>query len=93
MTAETGYVDGKQTSTYRIWAGMKNRCLNPKNKDFKHYGGRGITVCDQWMTFSNFFADMGERPGKLTLDRIDGAKGYEPDNCRWATMKQQRQNT
>jgi hypothetical protein len=72
---------------------MKQRCLNPANKDFKYYGGRGISVCERWLAFENFFADMGSAPDQLTLDRYPNADGnYEPDNCRWATMKEQNRN-
>ena len=93
MSRETGYIDGKQTQTYSIWAGMKNRCENPKNKDFSRYGGRGISVCERWRTFANFLADMGDRPAGLTIERNDNNKGYEPGNCCWATRKLQRLNT
>lgn len=76
-----------KTSTYQIWFNMKRRCFDPKTKCFKHYGGRGITVCDRWLTFENFFEDMGLRPDKLELDRINNNGNYEPSNCRWTTHK------
>ena len=78
--------------TYRIWAGMKTRCTNPNTKAWGRYGGRGITVCDSWLDFENFYASMGEAPLRKTLDRIKNDKGYEPGNCRWATYRQQTQN-
>jgi hypothetical protein len=78
---------------YRTWAGMKARCYSPGNAAYYKYGARGITVCDRWLVFENFIADMGKRPStKHTLDRIDGTKGYEPSNCRWATPQQQQLN-
>jgi len=77
---------------YWTWAGMKARCLNPNHKNYHQYGGRGITVCDEWMTWEGFFKSMGDRPDGHTLDRIDGKKGYYPGNCRWATKQQQIDN-
>lgn len=82
-----------QTATYKSWAQMKNRCSNPNNAQWADYGGRGIIVCETWMEFTNFLADMGKRPRGLSIDRIDNDKGYEPGNCRWATRKEQNSNT
>ena len=83
-----------RTAEHRVWSDMKNRCTNPKNRAWKHYGGRGIRVCKRWLnSFENFLSDMGERPDGLTLDRYpDNDGNYEPSNCRWATWKQQRKN-
>lgn len=81
-------------TTYKL---LKYRCLNPKSKDFKNYGGRGITICERWLGvtgFSNFCEDMGEKPTKKhSIDRMDNNKGYEKNNCRWATASEQNLNT
>lgn len=82
----------KQSREYWIWNSMKNRCTNPKYKHYQDYGGRGITVCERWMEFANFFADMGEKPEGLSLERRDNAAGYSPENCYWADRQTQNSN-
>ncbi|MEI8142862.1 MAG: hypothetical protein WCG90_08350 [Chitinophagia bacterium] len=82
------------TKEFKTWDSMKQRCENPKNISYKDYGGRGIKVCDRWIdSFENFLADMGEAPSKNhSIDRKDVNGNYEPNNCRWATAKEQRTN-
>lgn len=82
----------KASKTYWIWHGIIQRCTYAKSAAYKYYGGRGIKVCDRWLVFDNFLADMGEKPPGKTIDRINNDGHYEPDNCRWATMKEQSQN-
>lgn len=79
---------------YRAWGAIFQRCVNPKNKSFKNYGARGITICERWRTFENFLADMGPRPSKdHSIDRYpDNDDGYKPSNCRWATWDEQAAN-
>lgn len=79
---------------YNVWSEMKNRCFNPNSRIWKHYGGRGITVCERWLKYANFIEDMGNRPtSKHTLDRINNDGNYELGNCRWATRDVQSRNT
>jgi hypothetical protein len=80
------------TSTFKIWCGMLNRCFKPSTIGYKYYGGRGITVCERWKYFPNFLEDMGVRPDNLQIDRINNDGNYEPGNCRWATPLQNVSN-
>lgn len=90
---------GKYKRLYGVWHNMRDRCLNPKHHAYSSYGGRGITICQEWSdytTFKSWAIGAGYNPdapyGELTLDRIDCNKGYSPDNCRWVNMKVQADN-
>lgn len=72
---------------------MRQRCLNPANKNYKDYGGRGITVCERWNSFENFLLDMGEKPEGYSIERKDNNGNYEPDNCEWIPRGDQNKNT
>lgn len=78
---------------YNSWAAMKSRCLNPHSRNFSNYGGRGISICERWLEFENFFDDMGRKPSpRHTIDRKNNDGNYEPDNCKWATNSEQQSN-
>jgi hypothetical protein len=83
------------TNTYRSWADMKSRCLNKNHKKYKYWGGRGITICKEWLGkngFQNFYKDMGNKPKNKSLDRIDNNGNYCKENCRWVTIEKQNNN-
>ena len=86
--------NGGPTRIYRIWKNMKKRCLNPNNNDFKYYGARGISVCNEWLEFKPFY-EWSMKNGyseTLTIDRINNDGNYEPSNCKWVTRKEQAQH-
>lgn len=78
---------------YKVWAAMKDRCLNRNNTHYAEYGGRGISVCQRWLhSYENFIEDMGDRQPGMTIERLNNSLGYDPTNCVWATRKQQQNN-
>lgn len=79
-----------ESPTYITWKKMRERCGDPNNNRYQYYGGKGVRVCDRWQnSFSNFFADMGERPEGMSLDRVENNLHYDKENCRWADSKTQ----
>ena len=101
MLRSRNHVHGlRHKRLYGVWLGIKERCYNPKSNRYHRYGGRGITVCDEWLNnFQSFYDwsiangyDENASYGECTIDRIDNDKGYSPDNCRWTDIKNQRNN-
>jgi len=85
---------GAKTVEYNVWADIIKRCKNSNSKNYHNYGGRGIKVCDRWLSYENFFADMGLRPSsKHSIERKEVNGDYEPSNCCWATRQEQQRNT
>lgn len=78
---------------YRVWSNMITRCTNKKHISYKNYGGRGITVCSEWLDFNTFYKDMGDPPAGLTIDRIKNDQGYSKENCKWSTRSEQIMNS
>ena len=93
LRKDTIFKHGKSyTKIHKIWREMLNRCFNKNCKDYPNYGERGIKVCDEWLEFINFYKDMGDKPDRLSLDRINNNLGYYKENCKWSTQKEQCRN-
>lgn len=86
------YEDTPRRKAYVRWRNMIQRCTDPTHKSWPDYGGRGITVCPEWMDFETYYAQVGDAPPGMTLDRVDNDRGYEPGNVAWATQSTQSRN-
>lgn len=95
LSRSHGHTAGNSISgAYRSWQAAKSRCENPRNAKFATYGGAGISMAPEWsQSFEAFYAEMGDRPPGMSIDRLDQTKGYEPNNCQWATAAEQSKNT
>lgn len=89
---QSGYEARACTGAYSSWRAMKTRAINSNATGHENYYDRGITICDRWLMFENFYEDMGDRPKGMSIDRIGNDGNYEPGNCRWATREQQYEN-
>jgi len=93
-TTQKNKTHGKSNlGAYKSWSAMKTRCTNPNTQCYKNYGARGITFCKSWEDFEKFYADMGDRPDGMTLERVNNDLPYSKDNCIWATPAEQNRNT
>lgn len=92
MSSKGKWKNPSGTRTYFAWRSMRARCNNPNHSAYANYGGRGIAVCKRWESYDAFYADMGEVPEGMSLDRKNTNKGYSPSNCRWASLEEQLNN-
>ncbi len=92
LTKHGACKNGKTSPSYKTWDSMVQRCTNPNNRNYHHYGGRGITICEKWLDFAGFLDDMGERPVGKSIERKNNMLGYSKENCVWATQQEQVEN-